>query len=76
MHIYLTPFFTNGFAIMKYVSNHPKFFDFPIVVYSLGLGQVICAIMAEIVNIIILINRETVYLCIAIFVALTALIEL
>ena len=76
MHIYLTPFFTNGFSIMKYVHNHPKNFDFPIVVYFLGWGQVVCAIMAEIVNIIILINRDTVYLCIAIFVALTALIEL
>ena len=61
---------------MKFVSNHPKKFDFPLVVYFLGCGQVTCAIMSEFVNIIVLINREEVYYCISVFVALTALIDL
>ena len=76
MHLYITPWFTNGFSIMKFVSNHPKLFDFPIVVFFLGWGQVICAILFEIINTIVLINRPDVYSCIAIYVTITVLIEL
>ena len=37
LHLMILPQFANGFNIIKFVNNHPKSFDQPIIAYMLGL---------------------------------------
>ena len=62
---------------MKYVSNHPKLFDQPHIVFMFGFIQYICALAFEIINTVVLVyKRNTVVTVIGSFVTLALLVEL
>ena len=36
LHLNISPYFKNGLSLMKFISNHPKLFDHPTIVYCIA----------------------------------------
>ena len=54
MHLSVEGDVRQGLKIMKYVSNHPHFFNFPSVAFVTGLMQIIGGILTEVLCIVFL----------------------
>lgn len=75
-HLCILPEFRSGLAIMKYVNNHPKLFDFQKTAFGLGLFQFVFSCTFTVYNSIILWTRATVFFTMTCYTTVVILCEM
>ena len=76
LHLMLYPEIAQSMQIMKYITNHPENFQHQYIVFSIALTAHLINILAEILNIYMLIYQYKVDYCIIHFVALEIIVEI
>jgi Flp pilus assembly protein protease CpaA len=76
MHLNILPVLSSGFGIMKYVANHPGNFDFYWICYTLGFIQLAFSMLFEVLNVIQLFYKGSVYYSLGCYFSMSILIYL
>ena len=68
MHLLTYRYYINGLQVMKYTNNHPQNFYNPYVCFLLGTVTVLISAGIEFVNLIILYQKESIFLVLNAFI--------
>lgn len=68
MHLGISNLFTDSMTALKFISNHPDKFDWPLLSYSIAFTELLASAVFEYINIWILYSRENVYFTIILYI--------
>lgn len=76
LHMWLYPHVIRGMQLMKYINNHQNDFEFAFIPFTITYVNMIIILLAEVLNIYLLLVQMNIEYCIIHFVALEVIVEI